>query len=139
MPMRRTVDRDQTVKLFEDIRSSFPHLQMDLQLWHRHVEVWMEARRQPGLMFDVNLNLQGDELHLSAGVFWFEWFPSTNPEVIRKYRDAIDGLLSGKYRILEHYIGPRPVKAQLQEPDGAGWRTIATWCNLRALIPRRRT
>jgi hypothetical protein len=36
----------------------------------------MEVPRQSGLAFDVILNLQGDELHLSAGAFWLEWFPA---------------------------------------------------------------
>ncbi len=38
--------------------------------------VELEIPKQPGLDFDVNLNLQGDELHLNAGTgFWLEWFP----------------------------------------------------------------
>jgi hypothetical protein len=112
---------------------------MELQLEHSHVDLSMDVPHQQELIFDVNLNLQGDELHLSAGSFWLEWFPCTRPDVVERYRDAATGLLSGKYRILEHCIGSRPVKAQLERPQGAGWQTIGTWCNFGTLIPWRRT
>jgi len=91
--------------------------------------------RQSCLAFDVILNLQGDELHLSAGAFWLEWFPCTDLEVVARYQDAVTGLLSGRYRILESAIGNRVVKAQLQRPDSDRWQTIGTWCNLGVLLP----
>jgi hypothetical protein len=89
------------------------------------------------LKFDINLNLQGDELHLSAGHFWVEWFPCDDLQKANRYIDAVSGLISGKYRILESYRLGRAVKAELQQPAGAGWATIATWANLWCLIPWR--
>src|SRR5262245_41140783 len=112
---------------------------MDLQQEHAHVDLNMDSREQPGLAFDVNLNLQGDELHLSAGSFWLEWFPCTDPDVVARYRDAVTGLLGGRYRIVEHLVGNRPVKAELQSPVGDSWQTVGTWSNLRRLVPSRRT
>ena len=137
--MKRNVDRDEMVKLLGEIRASFPHLRMDLQLQHPHVDLNMDIPSQPGLPFDVNLNLQGDELHLTAGSLWFEWFPCTDPAIVALYSDATAGLLSGEYRILEHCIASRPVKAQLQRPQGDAWLTIGTWSNLGIVIPWRRT
>ena len=127
------------IALLEEIRASFPTLRMELQLDHPYLDLNMDARKQPGLAFDVNLNLQGDELHLSAGSFWLEWFPCSDPEVVARYRDAVAGLLSGRYRILEHRVGDRAVKADLQCPDGDSWQTIGSWSNLWRLMPVPRT
>jgi hypothetical protein len=57
----------------------------------------------------------GDELHLTAGAFWLEWFPYTNPEFVQAYREAACGLLGGVYRIREHR-GRKPFKAELLSP-----------------------
>jgi hypothetical protein len=135
MGHRARPDRTEIVSLFEGFRGSFPALTMHLYLEHPHVDVLMEVPRQPDLEFDVTLNLQGDELHLSAGAFWLEWFPCTDSEVVARFQDAASGLLSGRYRILESAIGKRVVKAQLQRPDGDRWQTIGTWSNLGALLP----
>ena len=134
------VDREAIVRLFRELQDAFPQLRMQLQLQDPHVDVSMDIPRQPGMAFFVNLNLQGDELHLSAGSFWLEWFPCTRPGIVDQYRDAVTGLLSGRYRILEHYVGAWAVKAQLQRPDADGWQTIGTWANLGTALPwpRRR-
>ncbi len=137
--MKGHVDRAQIVGLFEDIRRVFPHLSMELHLEHPHVDLLMDVPRQDGLAFDVNLNLQGDALHLSAGSFWLEWFPCVDPEVVAGYRDAVTGLLSGRYRIIEYYAGRRAVKAQLQRPVGEAWQTIGTSSNLGIWLPWRRS
>lgn len=105
------VDREQVIALLEGIRDAFPALRMDLRRDHPHLDLNVDVPAQPGLAFDVNLNLQGDELHLSAAAFWLGWFPCTDPEVAERYRDAVSGLLSGRYRILEHLVGRRVVKA----------------------------
>jgi hypothetical protein len=139
MQIKKRADIDKTVKLYEDIRASFPHLQMELQLEHPHVDLNMEISRQPRMLFQMNLNLQGDELHLQAGSFWLEWFPCTDPEIVGFYRDAVTGLLSGRYRIVEQHVGSLAVMAQLQCPHGDGWQTLGTWSNFGVLIPWRKT
>ena len=125
------------IRLFEEIRDAFPQLSMRLDQASRDVDLNMDVPRQPGLAFDVNLNLQGDELHLSAGAFWLEWFPCTQPIVVDAYRQAVRGLLSGAYRIREHYRGRRPFKAELQKPGVDGWQTIGTWYGWAWPFPRR--
>lgn len=137
--MSGRVDRAGIVTLFEGIQSAFPNLRMELRADHPHVDLMLDIPRQPGLVFDVNLNLQGDELHLSAGFFWLEWFPCTDPEIVARYRAAVIGLLSGEYRILEHHVGKRAVKAQLQRPDGDEWETIGTSSGIGGLLPWRRS
>ena len=88
----------------------------------------MDIPAQPGLSFHIHLNLQNlDELHLSASALWVEWFPCTNPKRVEEYFEAVSGLLSGQFRILEHWRGKRAVKANLQCPSHGGWKTIATW------------
>jgi hypothetical protein len=99
---------------FEKLQATFPALSMNLDLHHTHVDVAMDIPVQPGLSFKVHLDLQNlDELHLSASAFWCEWFPCTNPKKVERYIEAVSGLLSGELRILEHWRGKRPVKAQL--------------------------
>lgn len=135
--MRERVDRSAVIRLFEDIRNAFPRLSMRLDEKPSQVDLNMDIPRQPGLDFDVNLNLQGDELHLSAGAFWLEWFPCSRPDVVEAYREAVHGLLSGVYRIREHYRGGRPFKAELQKPHEGDWQTIGTWYGWAWPLPRR--
>ena len=137
--MKATVNRGSILDLFEEIRAAFPALRMDLQQEPVHVDLSLDIPKQPGLDFAVSLNLQGDELHLSAASFWLEWFPCTNAEVMARYRDAVHGLISGRYRIVEHCVGTRAAKAQLQRPDGNTWQTIGTSSNWSALISWRKT
>jgi hypothetical protein len=88
---------------------------------------------QPGLLFPVSANLQNvDELHLNVGtVFWYEWFPCDDPAVITAFRQAIDGVLSGDYRVIEFYRKNRPFKAKLQRTENGTWKTVATSTSIR--------
>jgi hypothetical protein len=120
---------------FERIRAAFPALAMNLDLYPAHVDLAMNIPVQPGLGFKVDLNLQNlDELHLSASALWVEWFPCTNPKKVQDYFEAVSGLLSGRFRILEHWRGPRVVKAQLQYPTDGEWETL-TGCSHLLSIP----
>lgn len=121
---------------FERIRVTFPALVMNLDFHHKYVDLAMDIPTQAGLLFHVYLNLQNvDELHLSVSPLWVEWFPCTNPKKVEEYFEAVSGLLSGTFRILEHWRGKRAVRAELQRPDGSGWKTVANWLTLSALIP----
>ena len=62
-------------------------------------------------------------------------FPCTKPEKVDRYFEAVSGLLSGEFRILEHWRGRRPVKAELQRPIGGGWESVATWGSVSAIVP----
>jgi hypothetical protein len=135
--MRKEVDRSAMIRLFEEIRDAFPQLSMRLDHDPPNVDLNMDIPEQPGLTFDMNLNLQGDELHLNAGAFWLEWFPCTRPDVVQAYRETVHGLLSGIYRIRERHRGGRPFKAELQKPDQGGWQTIGTWNGWAWPFPRR--
>jgi hypothetical protein len=127
------------IRLFEEIRDAFPHLSMVMDQDPANVDLSVDIPAQPGLMFQINLNLQGDELHLNAGAFWLEWFPCTRPDVVEAYSAAIHGLLNGTYRIREQHRGGRPFKAQLQRPDMGGWQTIGTWYGWGWPVARRTT
>lgn len=118
------INRTQMLDMFRGIQKSFPRLKMELMEHHPHVDMMLDIPEQPGLLFAVNLNLQGDELHLSARSFWLEWFPCTDLSVVEGYRNAVMGLLSGRYRILEKFLWDHPVGGELQRPEGKGWKTI---------------
>ena len=101
------------------------------------VDIKMDIPEQKGLKFKICLYLDNrDELHINAGDhFWLEWFPCTKPERVEQFTDAVIGLISGRYRILEHYRGKRAVKAELQAPNGDDWKTIGTWSTIDIPIP----
>ncbi len=100
----------------------------------------LDIPRQRGLLFDVNLNLQIDEVFLEAGAFRGSWFPCGEESVRRLCRQEVAGLLSGDYRIVEFYRGKTATKARMQKPDGATWKTVKTWSLLNVPLPwpRRR-
>jgi len=124
------MDTGEVVALFERFQRGFPQLKMTLDHEHPQVDLNLDIPEQPGLIFAMNLNLQGDELHLHAGAFWLEWFPCSRLEIVEAYWDAVKGLLSGAYRIIEYRRGKHTVRAELQCPKGPEWRTIGTWSTL---------
>jgi|SRR4051812_28187714 hypothetical protein len=116
--------------VFAEIARRFPFLQM-VENHEDPVEISIMMPVQPGLSQRVWLCLQNhDELHFSAGHFWYEWFPCTKSDRVEKYLDAVTGFLSGEYRILEHYRRGKCCRAKLQKPEGNGWRTIANWATI---------
>lgn len=122
--MNEDVKRE-ALKLFDGIQAAFPHLTMQVSTSEPYLALSVEALRQPGLEFDVYLNLQNDdELHLCAGEFWCSWFPISKPSVIQDYREAVVGVLSGDYQIVEFIRWGRGVGADLQAPEPVGWKTI---------------
>jgi len=125
---------------FERIQAAFPAFTMNLDLAPGHVDVAMDIPAQPGLLFKVSLNLQNlDELHLIASALCVEWFPCTEPDRVERYFEAISGLLSGRFRILEHWCGRRSVKAELQAPAGTAWKMVASRSHLLSVPwPRKR-
>lgn len=73
----------------------------------------------------------GDELHFQlGGFFWAQWFSCTDATNALKYETAINGVLSGAYRVKAIHRRGVPVKAFLQAPDGDEWVTVFTWGKL---------
>lgn len=123
--MNEDFKRD-ALKLFWEIQAAFPHLTMQVSTSDPDLAVSVEVLRQPGLDFDVFMNLQNeDELHLCAGEFWCSWFPISNPSRIQDYREAVVGVLSGSCQIVEFIRWGRGVGADLQAPGPEGWKTVA--------------
>ena len=134
-------NRELAIRLFEQIRSDFSHLRMELDPKPDNVDVTMDIPKQTGLAFKMNLNLQEDELHLNAGdLFWVEWFPCTDSKKAAAYLDAVNGLLSGRHRIVENYVFGKPATASLQRQKNGKWISIARWGIFwTMLIPWKRT
>ena len=131
MPIQQTDIRAAAIETFECIQSAFPHLQMELVADpNRYVALQMNIPKQPGLSFDIWLCLQHDELQLSASKFCFEWFPCSDDVHLEEYIDAVTGLIEGRLRIHEKLSGSKVVKSVLQEPEGQGWKTIASCSGL---------
>jgi len=125
--------------IFRRLQTDFPNLTMRLNLASPQVDMELDIPQQKGLTDPVNLNLQGDELYMNAGGFWLEWFPCREEFIQKKYFEAVQGFLSGRLRIREHYRGVRVIKAELQEPKDNDWRTIGTWSTVHLPWPWRKT
>ena len=137
--MALRVDIERFNEAVDGIRRAFPSLRIEVDEDHPHVDASVDIPSQPGLAFDVNINLQNDELHLSAGEFWVEWFPCGDAVVFNNFMDAVVGLLSGRYRILEQRVGSSTARAQLQlrAPAGKLSRPAALrWSSYRGASPR---
>ncbi len=137
MPRRLEIDR--FTEAVEIVRRRFPSLRLAVTYEHPHVHAAAELPAQPGLLFDVTIDLQNqDELHLGAGALWAEWFPCGEQEVFDGFIEAVLGLLSGDFRILEYRVGSTTTRAELQRPSDRGWQTLATYRKL-CLLPWRRS
>ena len=137
----RNVELDRFWQAVEIIRKEFPHLRMEVNGQNEDIDAHAGLPTQPGLVFDVSINLQNcDELHLNAGDhFWVEWLPCGDQQVFDGFVEAVSGLLSGEYRIEESYVLGRAVQANLQRPAKSGWKAVTGWCNLGCFVPWLRT
>ena len=134
--------REQFDRVVEELQRRFSGLKVRVDRdVHQQVQASANIPPQDGLDFGFHFTLQGDELHLQVGgSFWVEWFPCEDTAVTDEFIDAVAGIISGRYRIVEYSIAEAPVKAQLQRPAAGGqWHKVATWSSLGALIPWRRT
>jgi len=124
------------------VRRDFPSLTVEVDADNPNVDAIADIPAQPGLDFHVGINLQNsDELHLEVAHFWLEWFPCTRQDVFDRFVEALKGVLSGRFRILESHLLGRVVFARLQKPTDAGsWQTIGWRGGPTALVPwpRRR-
>ena len=112
--------------LFKEIQNEFSDITMELGTEYEHVDLAMEIPVQEGNTHCINLNLQGDELHLSVASFWCEWIPCTDAKVVANYKKAVIGYIRGDYRILEYSKGKRVYKSKLQAYENGKWSTVAT-------------
>lgn len=126
-------------RAFDEIKLRFPTLHF-VEDEGEPVEISITIPAQPGLTHEVWLCLQNrDELHFAVGKFQVGWFPCTRPERVKLYLAGVTGFLAGEYRVLEHYRGATCVKAQLQAPEGSGWRTVSGYSTIWSLFSLRQT
>jgi hypothetical protein len=122
------MDRQKNIELaiqtFEKIQSLFPSLIMTVDRNPEHVDVSMDILKQPGLDFNIYLNLQNeDEFHISTPDIWCEWFPA-DPQIAEEYVKAVKGLITGEYRILKFTRNGTAYKAILEAENNGQWETI---------------
>ena len=118
----------------ERIQEQFPSLRLIVNSNDPNVDWSIMIPRQDGLGFECNLNRQGDELHFSTSGFWLEWFPLKDADIAERYLDAVFGILSGRYRIVEYVRFRHSVGGELQAPDGDSWKTIGN--SSTGILPR---
>jgi hypothetical protein len=102
----RTKQFEIALSTFEKLRAAFPALAMEFDLQPANMDLAVDIPAQAGLSFPVFLSLQNlNELCLEASALGVSWFPCTNPQRVEKYFEAVSGLLSGRFRIFEHWRG----------------------------------
>ncbi|HVU09260.1 MAG TPA: hypothetical protein VHG89_12025 [Verrucomicrobiae bacterium] len=124
--MANKIEHENFLEIVHAIRTRFPNLQTELKTENlRVIDAELTMPTQNGLSFPISIYLQNDELHLHAGNFWCEWFPSHKQEVCDKFVDIVCGLLSGSYRVVEYLRFGSVLKTQIQKPDGSNWELVA--------------
>ncbi|MFA5835240.1 MAG: hypothetical protein WDA22_17305 [Bacteroidota bacterium] len=113
------------VKAVDIIRTRFPNLDSELILEHPNVDAELNILPQAGLKFGISINLQDDELFLSTKSLSASWFPCWNQQKFDEFISAVDGLISGTYRIVEYSIGRFVGKSELQLNKENQWIKIA--------------
>ena len=118
---------NQTKDIFNDLQVSFQEIEMSLDLSHKYVDLSMDIPKQTGLDFDINLNLQTDELHISTGFISCSFFPMKDQKIVDLFIESVRGIINGKYRIVKFLDKKeRLIKSQLQKPENDEWTTVFT-------------
>lgn len=108
------------------IRSHFGDLEIIEEFNDKYLDLSFNIPRQLGLDFDINLNLQTDELHISMEFISASWFSIKSPEIVDLFIDTVKGLITGNYRIVQYWNKNKLIKCCLQKPAEAKWKNIAT-------------
>ena len=114
-------------KLFIRIQDSFPGLVMNTGHNQQSGGMALDIPAQPGLTLPVHLDLHLDGFGMKVGQYQLEWDRCSDGKCQETFYSAVCGVLTGRLRVVEHCRGTRAVKAELQEPDGDGWRTVKAW------------
>ena len=142
--MSKKTDRDRVPHLIELARRSFValaeayHLKLEWDV-NEQVELGAWLRRQPGLDWDLWLNLQnGDEIGIQHDFFYVEWFPADDPVAQSAFTATVEGLFSGAVRLKCSFgqDSSRPYRVEFQREAGDGWSTFYLYAKgLRARRP----
>lgn len=122
-------------RLFDNIQDAFPGLAMKIGHNAKSGGVTLTIPVQPGLTIPVLLDLQHDDFLMKVRLYQLEWIGVSYGKTKDAYVKAVCGMLSGRLRVLEHYRGGRAFKAELQEPDGEGWKTVEMLFSLHVPLP----
>jgi hypothetical protein len=111
---------------FEKIEKVFSELSMVWDFEHPHVQLSLDIPAQKGLDFSLNLNLQDDsELHISSKFIWCKLYSSEMESLSDYFYECVEGMITGKYRIVQNHRGLKMYNSLLQRPDEKGeWETI---------------
>jgi hypothetical protein len=133
----RKIERERFEEVLALLAREFSNVRVEVERSPAHVDAAADIPLQPGASVPISINLQNaDELHLNIGEhFWAEWFPCGEDEVFHRYCEALRGWLSGRYRIVESYVGGKAVSAYLQEPAAESWKDVASWRNVAGCLP----
>ncbi len=126
---------DRVARLIERARHLFValaeahHLELE---WNEKAPVELAAwvRRQPGLDWNLWLNLQNnDEIGIQHQFFYVEWFPADEPEPEQRFVETVDGLLSGAVRLRCSFRRGKslPYLVDFQRETAGKWATFYSY------------
>jgi hypothetical protein len=90
-------------------------------------ELACSFREQQGLDWDLWLCVQNyDELHIQHDLFTFSWFPADEQKKEAEFTNALEGLISGAFRLKCSYSrrGRRPYSVDLERDAGDQWENV---------------
>jgi len=124
----KKLNREKNIKsaknLFIEIMNENPTFNMEINDNQYMVDIGMDIKKQDKLIFDINLNLQNDdELHISTGQIWCSWFPLSD-EIIKIFKEAVNGILLGNYRIREFKRFGETKKSYLEKLANGKWEIV---------------
>jgi hypothetical protein len=119
-------DQKTVLQSLQDLAAAF-HLTMQIDP-HPLFDLLAKLHRQPGLDFDITVEMEGDELHLSVGPHLaLEVWTHNHPERISEAIENIRGLLTGQYRLVVYSHGETRIGTELQGANSGEWEVVGGW------------
>jgi len=114
-------------KSFKTIQEVFPNLTMNIVYTHEQLDLSMDIPKQPGLDFNINVNLQNiDEIHISTKYIHCSFFSAKSQYIVDMFYQAVQGLINGNYRIVQFHKRGKLYKSLLQCFKDNEWVTANT-------------
>jgi len=112
------------------LQPAFPTIAMEIAD-HPPFDFLATFPRQAGLTFNISVEMDADELHVSVdGHLVLEVWTHNHPERIAEAIDDIRGLLAGEYRAVVYRARDSVVMTELQAPAASGWDVVGGWWEL---------
>jgi hypothetical protein len=137
LALRHKESQAALVRALHELQATLPNLAMTVDN-NPPFDLLATFPRQAGLNFDITVEMDGDEVHLTVGPHLvLELWTHDHPERIAEAIDDIRGLLDGTYRVVVYRQWETVVGTELQAPKAPGWEVVGGWWEGSASTVRR--